>query len=85
MFRCKDIAEHASRYVDRKLSFVERVQFRVHLFICHDCRHFIAQFRLSLASLRNFKQRPGDDVVAKQVAALQAARDQLQSPSPPKT
>lgn len=83
MFRCKDIAEHASRYVGRQLSFVERVQFRVHLFICHDCRHFIAQFRLSLAALRNFKQRPGDDAVAKHVAALKAARDQLQSP--PKT
>lgn len=81
MFRCKDIAEHASRYVDRKLSFVERVQFRVHMFICHDCRHFISQFRLSLAALRNLKPRPADDAVAKQVAALKAARDQLQPPA----
>lgn len=73
MFRCKDIAEHASAYIDRTLTFVERMQFQWHLLICHHCRRFIAQFRCSVASLVNLRTPPPQNKIAKQVEALKAA------------
>jgi anti-sigma factor RsiW len=74
MFRCKDIAERASAYVSREMSPWERVRYHLHLFICHDCRNFIAQFRATLGALRGRKSPADPAVVEQQVATLLRAR-----------
>jgi anti-sigma factor RsiW len=74
MFSCKDVSERASAYVSREMSAWERAQYRLHLFICHDCRNFIAQFRATLGALRGRKTSADPAVVDQQVAALLRAR-----------
>lgn len=70
LFTCKDVTERASAYVGRELSFIDRVKYRLHLFICHDCRNFLAQFRLTLAALRKVKQPAPTAATDDQIAAL---------------
>ena len=55
-FRCKDIVEHASFYLDKELSLVERANYRLHLLICKQCRRFVTQFRLTQALIRSAGQ-----------------------------
>ncbi len=52
MFSCRDVAERASDYLDRELSPWSRLQVRLHLFLCQDCRRYIDQLRKMAALLR---------------------------------
>jgi anti-sigma factor RsiW len=48
---CKDVTEHASDYVDRQLPLHRRLAYRMHLFICVDCRRYVEQLKLTIATL----------------------------------
>lgn len=63
MFSCKDMSKHASAYVDHHMSVLDRVKFRLHLFICHNCRNYIAQFRTTVASLARLRREPDTHIV----------------------
>ena len=54
-FTCKDITERASDYLEQKMSRWDRFKFRLHIFICHDCRRFLQQFKGTLSSLKTLK------------------------------
>ena len=41
MLSCKEATELASRSLDRKLPWPQRLSLRLHLLICHRCRHYI--------------------------------------------
>lgn len=43
LFTCKDISKVASE--DSKLSFLEKMKFKFHLFICHDCKNFVLSMK----------------------------------------
>ena len=85
-FSCKDITERASDFVSHRMSRWDRIKYRVHLFICHDCQRFIAQFRATLASLHRRAQTPADTNVDDQVAFLlktqRALRDEQKDRDP---
>lgn len=78
-FRCKDIHEHASDYLDGRLSRWQRTQYGIHLFICGPCATFLKQMRTTLATLRRLPPRepPAADIEA-QVAKLRALRNSNQ-------
>lgn len=82
MFKCRDIHDHASDYLERRLSRWERIQFRWHLFICVHCRNFIRQMRTTVATLANLKKSPDNNAIETQVALLLR---QHQSASPDST
>ncbi|MEW5757368.1 MAG: zf-HC2 domain-containing protein [Pseudomonadota bacterium] len=84
MFKCRDIHDHASDYLEKRLSWWERVQFRWHLFICVYCRNFIRQMRTTVSTLASLKKRPDDNTVEKQVALLMRQRQSASPDSPPK-
>jgi hypothetical protein len=48
---CKDITEHSSDYLDRKLSFMERLGFKLHLFMCVSCKRYVSQLKLTIATI----------------------------------
>jgi anti-sigma factor RsiW len=75
MFSCKDITEHASAYVDGKLSLVDRVKFRLHVFICHNCREYLAQFRAMIRSVARTRREPEAATIDDTVARLLRERD----------
>jgi len=63
----------ASDYRDRKLSFWQRSQMRLHLFICHHCRRFLTQYTQvnDLAATHSCnKHEPDEETVNQQVADL---------------
>lgn len=52
MLSCKELVARSSDYLDRQLSFRERMAVRTHLLACRHCRRFIRQMRLTQATLR---------------------------------
>lgn len=48
---CKDVTEHASDYLEKNLSFRQRLGYKVHLFICVSCRRYLTQLKLTIATL----------------------------------
>lgn len=58
MLSCKEVAQQASDYIDQQYSWRQRMAFRLHLFICGNCRRYISQLRSSIESLKLLKRRP---------------------------
>jgi hypothetical protein len=49
MLSCKHITEYASDYVEGKMSFWQRLQFRMHLRACVHCSRFLRHLGLSIS------------------------------------
>lgn len=58
MLSCKEVAQQASDYIDQQYSWRQRMAFRLHLFICGNCRRYISQLRSSIESLKLVKSQP---------------------------
>ena len=52
---CKEISHLASRHIDNDLPFFLKMKVRMHIFICHDCRNFIKQFRATVKTINQIK------------------------------
>lgn len=46
MLNCKQASKLVSQSLDRPLSWTERWQLKLHLFICNACRRFAKQLKL---------------------------------------
>ena len=55
MLGCKDITEHASDYIDKKLSLHTRIKMKMHLLICVHCRRYIHQIKTTVGTLKRLK------------------------------
>lgn len=58
MFKCKDIAEHSSDYLDQRLSWQQKLAFKLHVFICKNCRRYMRQFQQTITSIKLVKSQP---------------------------
>jgi anti-sigma factor RsiW len=45
MMSCKEITDLVTDYVERRLSFRQRLRFHVHLGTCRHCRAYLRQIR----------------------------------------
>ena len=45
MYSCKEISNRSSDYLDKELTFSERMKFGVHLLLCGHCRKFISHMK----------------------------------------
>ncbi|MDH4275933.1 MAG: zf-HC2 domain-containing protein [Gammaproteobacteria bacterium] len=79
-FTCKEVTQLASDYVTGRMSRWNRIKYRMHIFICHDCRVFVAQFRATISSLRGFGESAPTYSVDAQVRALMEAQRRLNPP-----
>lgn len=52
MLKCHDINAMASDYLNKDLSFRQRMAFKTHLFLCHNCRHYVRQLKTTISSIR---------------------------------
>jgi len=57
MLKCRDIESMASEYLDKNLSLRQRMAFKMHLFLCHNCRNYIRQLRTTIESIRLMPQK----------------------------
>lgn len=51
MLNCKQASKLVSLSLDRPLSWSERWQLKLHLFICNSCRRFAKQLKLLAAAI----------------------------------
>lgn len=77
MLSCKDVAQQASEYIDQQHGWRQRMAFRLHLFICRNCRGYINQLRNSIESFRLVKLRPQPALNKDQQQLAKQLRDQL--------
>ncbi len=76
MFSCHDMHKMASDYLDKRLSFMQRMKFRLHIFICHSCRRFVDQMRATIRTLHNLSSTEASpQVIEAQVERLLKQRD----------
>jgi anti-sigma factor RsiW len=47
MLKCRDILEQADAYLTGHLNVWQRLQFRVHLALCANCRRYLRQLKLT--------------------------------------
>ncbi len=50
MFSCKDACDKATDYLEGSDTFGERLNMRLHLMICRECRRFYRQFQLTVGA-----------------------------------
>ena len=68
MLSCKDITHKADEFLEKRLPWHTRLAFKIHLFMCVNCRRYVSQIRLTINTLRKLGQsekEPEDHYVAK--------------------
>ncbi|MBI2608356.1 MAG: zf-HC2 domain-containing protein [Deltaproteobacteria bacterium] len=48
MYTCKQMIYRLSDYMEKELPFHKRLIFRLHLWMCHNCRKYLKQFKKSV-------------------------------------
>ena len=81
MLTCRELAHgHASDFIDGKLSWRARLGVWYHLFICDNCRRFVAQMRKVRVFLRkqpNFSNNTTAEQMAQKVVEQNTTEQQL--------
>jgi len=72
MNSCHKITKQASEYIDRDMSFSQRLKMRMHLLMCKHCRNFVSQLGLTVDTIKNLgcKKEISDQALEKQVKTL---------------
>jgi predicted anti-sigma-YlaC factor YlaD len=72
MLKCVEIVAVTSDYLDGQLRFTDGLSVRTHLAICHHCRRFVRQMRLTLRVLQQLPEPEVSDLeaVASQLADI---------------
>ncbi|MBK8481083.1 MAG: zf-HC2 domain-containing protein [Proteobacteria bacterium] len=52
MLTCKELTEVITDYLEGRMSFGQRLRFRMHLALCRSCRRYLRQMRLTIQALR---------------------------------
>lgn len=60
MLSCREVAATASDYVNRDLTWRERVGVRFHLLMCRFCHRYVRQMRQTVSLLRQIGRTPED-------------------------
>jgi hypothetical protein len=68
MLRCKEITEKANEFVEHELPIFDRLKFRVHLFMCVNCKRYVDQIRTTIFTLR--QMNPNKDTSSEVVNSV---------------
>jgi hypothetical protein len=61
---CKDITKHSSDYLEKNQTFFQRLGFKMHLFMCVNCKRYVSQLKLTIATIgktENATPQPVDE------------------------
>lgn len=58
MLTCREVTERVTDYLERDLSWRQRLQFRLHLLMCGVCRRYVAQMQLTTDLIRRLRDEP---------------------------
>lgn len=51
MISCKELTELSSQYLDREMPLMQRMQMKLHLMMCKNCRGFMQQLEKTMIVL----------------------------------
>jgi hypothetical protein len=72
---CRDTLDHFDDYLDDNLGVWSRVRVRVHLWICRNCRRYLASYRVTVRLVRRVcGEEPAADVPETLVASILMSR-----------
>lgn len=63
MLTCQQMTALVTDYLEGRMSFIDRVWFRIHIGRCKHCRAYLRQMKLSLAVLGQMPDEPVPDGV----------------------
>ena len=48
MLTCKKIVEQSSEYLDGNMTLPQKINYKIHLFVCWHCRRYLSHFKTTL-------------------------------------
>lgn len=73
MLNCQEVTEKASEYLDNALPWRQRLEIRLHLFLCHHCRRYLRQLRTVTIAFREMStSEVSEEAIERQVEKLSA-------------
>lgn len=72
-FRCKNLVELVTAYLDGALSPEDKLRFETHLSQCHGCQNYLEQFRQTIRLVGKLSEELIED--GQKQALLNAFRD----------
>ncbi len=79
MLSCKEISQLASDNFAHQLPLLKRMQFKMHLMMCNNCRLFVEQMRCTIETISRLTPvQPEEADIATQVAKLKAISETSQ-------
>jgi hypothetical protein len=85
MFSCKDVTEKANQYIDSELPFSQRLNMRLHLFVCVNCRLYLKQLQTTiqvLGRMRKPEAAPTSEAKVNEIVEKLKKEKQAGNPSP---
>lgn len=58
MQSCEQVTELVTDYLEGRMSFWDRLRFRVHIRLCSACKHYICQMEHSIKTLGQLPDEP---------------------------
>jgi anti-sigma factor RsiW len=70
MLKCREVTEQTSALIDDELSWMQRLQMRLHLAMCRHCSRFVSQLRLLRDALGQRRQAAGEPLPESEVRRI---------------
>lgn len=72
MLSCKELVENGSEYLESDLSRWQRFNFKMHLFMCKNCKRYIHQLKQTIAMIGfSSHQKPSEELEQRLVEEYQ--------------
>ena len=52
---CKDITKQSSDYLEGNQTLFQRLGFKMHIFLCVNCKRYVSQLKLTIATIGQTK------------------------------
>lgn len=69
MLKCKQLVNQSSEYLDGNLSAVQKLNFRLHLFMCKHCRNYVSHLRTTVFLCSRYGRKLLNKTDAKAIAS----------------
>ena len=63
MLTCKQLTELVTAFLERELSWWDRIRFQLHVGMCHHCREYLRQMRRTVKVIGQLPAEPIPDDV----------------------
>ena len=67
MLKCRDVAQHASAFIDGQIPWHQRPAWYLHLLVCHHCRRFVRHLRTTIQVAGRLGRRPATQAQVAQI------------------